>query len=350
MRRSRSCPTRAAGRRARPWGIVKTKGAKLTLLATGAGSGALRVLVGGALCQTLAVDARPERNRGGSDAVVAAKGRADYRTLASAVANAVDRDGDGRVTITVGDGVYRESVELTRAVEIFGAGDGRSIVDARGLGSAFTFASAGAVVRGVTASGGTTGVTVAVPMTVSGLDARGNVGPGIALAAPGAVATACSAYENGGAGFSVAAPASVVASSAFDNAGAGVAVTAPASGVVVRGNVLGSNALDGVAVVLGSAPVVADNAIAGNYGGGVSLEETAGGTIAGNRAAANDGDGLSLGKSNGALVDGNDFSANHGFGIRSDRSVADYDAATGTQGPPGTNDVRDDRKGAIDVR
>lgn len=343
-------PDAAGGAASETLVIGKAKGEKVTVTATAAGTGTVRVLVGGALCQSLAVRARAERNKGGSDALVAAKGRADYRSVAAAVANATDRSGDGKITITVADGVYREVVSVGRDVEILGAGSGRSIVDARGLGSAFTLASSGALVDGVTASGGTAGFTVAVPMTVAGLDARGNVGAGIELASAGAAATACLARENGGAGFHVLAPASVAANTALDNAGAGVAVTTGAAGVDVTGNVLGLNALAGVSVLNGTAPTITGNAIGGNYGEGISLDETSGGTITGNRAAGNDGDGLALNKSDGALVDGNDFSSNHGFGMRIDRSTADYDAAAGTQPPPGTNDVSDNRKGAIDVR
>lgn len=330
--------------------IGRAKGEKITLTATGAGSGSVRVLVGGALCQSLAVSARAERNKGSSDALVAPKGRADYRSVAAAVAGATDRTGDGKVTITVADGVYRESVAVGRDVEILGAGSGRAIVDARGLGRAFTLASSGVVVDGVTASGGTAGFRVTVPMTVAGLDARGNVGAGVELAVAGTTATACLARENGGAGISVLAPATVVANTALGNAGDGVAVATGAAGVVVTGNVLGANGLAGVSVVNGNAPTISGNAIGGNYGEGIALDETAGGTVTGNRAAGNDGDGLSLNKSDGAVVDGNDFSSNHGFGISIDRSTADYAAAPATQTPPGNNDVADNRKGDVDVK
>lgn len=330
--------------------VAKATGAKVTVQATGAGSGILRVLVNGALCQSLGVSTHPERNSGGADATVALKGRADYRSLAEAAAAATDRDDDGRITITVADGIYRENVLVTRDLEILGAGHGRSIVDARGLGTTLTLASPAALVRGVTASGGTTGIAVTVPMAVAGLDARGNVGDGIALATSGVVATACVARENGGAGFRLTAAGTVAANTAIDNAGPGFASVATAPGVVIDGNVATLNGLEGILVVEASAPLIVDNAIGGNYGEGISLEDSAGGTVAGNRAAGNDGDGLSLNQSDGALVDGNDLTRNHGYGLRIDRTTADYDAAAGTQDAPGTNDVSDNRKGAIDVR
>ncbi len=331
--------------------LTNGKGEKITLQATAAGTGTLRVLVGGALCQSLAVDVRRERDRGGSDAVVAQKGRADYRSLAAATAGATDRNGDGRITVTVADGVYRETVPVTRAIEIYGAGTGRTVVDARGLGAALTVGSTGAIVRGLTASGGTTGIAITVPTTVTGLEARGNVGAGFGLGIGGAATTACVARENGGAGFAItAAPALVAGNSAIDNAGPGIASTASGAGVVIDANVLTLNGGDGVQVASGNAPTVTDNASAGNFGAGITLEDTTGGTVAGNRAAANDGDGLRLNQSDSALVDGNDCSTNHGFGMRIDRSTADFAAAPGTQAAPGSNDVSDNRKGAIDVR
>jgi parallel beta-helix repeat protein len=330
--------------------LTKSKGEKIMLTAATTGTGTLRVLVNGALCQTLAVGARTERNAGGADAVVALKGRADYRSVAAAAAGAVDRNGDGHVTITVADGVYRESVQIGRDVEILGAGTGRSVVDARGLGSALTLASPGALVSGLTASGGTNGVTVAVPMSVVGLDARGNVGAGITLAASGASASACVARENGAAGISLTAPATVTGNDVVDNAGAGIAASGVGAGVTITGNVLAMNGTEGIVILAGDGPVIIGNAIGGNFGTGIELEDTTGGVLADNRASGNDGEGLRLNQSDGALVDGNDFRANHGFGMRIDRSTADFDAAAGTQAPAGSNDVSDNRKGPIDVR
>jgi hypothetical protein len=254
--------------------LAHAKGEQLVLDATGAGMGTLRVLVGGALCQSLAVSVRAERNRGGSDAVVAQKGRADYRSLAAAAASATDRNGDGRITIVVGDGIFREPVPIARAVEILGAGHGRSVVDARGLGSALTLGSAGASIDGVTASGGTAGVTVAVPMTVSGLDARANLGAGIELAVDGAAATACVARANGGAGISLTAAASAVANTAIDNAGAGIAAVTSAGGVAITANVLTQNGHEGIQIRNADTPLVTANGIGGNYGTGIELEET----------------------------------------------------------------------------
>ncbi len=330
--------------------IGSAKGAKVTLTATGPGTGTLRVLAGGALCQALAVSARPERNKGASDAVVALAGKADYRSIAAAAAGASDRTGDGRVTITIAEGIFRESVALTRTLDVLGAGSGRTVIDARGSGAALTLGATGGTLGGLTASGGTSGVAVAVPETVSGLEARGNVGPGFLFASSGAAATACVARANGGAGFALTEPATLAANTAIDNAGPGIASSATAPGVVLDANVLTLNALEGIVVLGGDAPLVTGNAAAGNYGGGIELEETAGGTIVGNRAAGNDGDGLSLNQSDGALVDGNDCSSNHGYGMRIDRTTADFAAAPGTQSPPGTNDVSDNRKGEIDFR
>ncbi|MCC6849127.1 MAG: right-handed parallel beta-helix repeat-containing protein [Deltaproteobacteria bacterium] len=330
--------------------LTGAKTTTLTLQVSGGGAGTLRVLVGGALCQTLAVDARPERNKGGSDALVALKGKADYRSLAAAAAGAVDRNGDGRITIHVADGVYRERVSVTRGVEVVGAGSGRTVVDAGGVGPALALASTAAELSGLTASGGTAGVLVTVPAVVTALEARGNVGAGFSLESGGATVSACAARENGGPGFAVTEPATLSGNRALDNAGAGIAASATTAGVVLDQNLVALNGLEGILVLNGAAPVVTGNAAAGNYGEGISLEETAGGTITANRAAGNDGDGLSLNQSDGALVDGNDCSRNHGYGMRIDRSTADFDAAPGSQPPPGTNDVSDNRKGEIDFR
>ena len=330
--------------------VTLGKGEKIMLRATAAGTGSLRVTVGGALCQRLDVSILAERNRGSSDAVVALKGRADYRSLADAVAGATDLNGDKRITITVAEGVFRETVPVTRAVEVIGSGHGRSIVDAHGLGTALTIGSAGAEISGLTASGGTTGIAVDVSITVTGLEARGNVGAGIELGTSGAVATACTARENGGAGFSVTAPATLDANTAIDNAGAGIASTTATAGVSITDNLLTMNALEGVLVLNGTNPVITGNAIGGGFGEGISLEGTTGGTVTGNRVAANDGSGLSLKQSDGALIDGNDFSSNHGYGMRIDRALADFDAASGMQAPAGNNDVSDNRKGDIQVK
>jgi parallel beta-helix repeat protein len=328
--------------------VTKTAGAKVTVRALGAGSGVLRVLAGGALCQQLAVGARAERNGGASDAVVAIKGRADYRSLAAAATGAQDRNGDGRITITVGEGVFRETVAVTRTLDLIGAGSGRTIIDAQGVGSALTIGASGASISGLTASGGTTGVSVTVPTTVTGLEARGNVGAGIALDTNGAAAVACTARANGGPGVSLPATATATGNTAIDNAGAGIEATA--SAVAITGNLLMSNGGGGVLVRLVDAPHVEGNSVAGNTGEGITLEETTGGSVTHNRAAANDGDGLSLQKSDGTLVDGNDLTSNSGFGMRIDRATADFAAAPGPQDPPGSNDVSDNRKGAIDVR
>lgn len=330
--------------------VTSAKGTKVTLTATGAGTGAVRVLVGGALCQSLAVSARPERNKGASDAVVALKGKADYRAIGAAVAAAGDRNGDGRITVTIADGIFREAVALTRTIDVLGAGNGRTVIDAQGTSAALTVGATGGALVGVTASGGTTGVAVAVPAAIDGLEARGNVGAGFSLASGGATASGCLARENGGAGFELTAPATLTANAAIDNAGPGIAASVAAPGVVLDGNVVTLNALEGILVVGGDAPLVTGNAVAGNYGEGISLEETAGGTISANRAAGNDGDGLSLNQSDGAVIDGNDCSYNHGYGMRIDRSTADFAAAPGTQAPPGTNDVSNNRKGDIDFR
>ncbi len=330
--------------------LTQTKGTKLSLTATGAGAGTLRVLVGGALCQTVAVSAHAERNKGASDAVVALKGKADYRSIGAAAAGAGDRNGDGRITITVADGIFRESVALTRTLDVLGAGSGRTVIDARGSGAALTVGATGGELAGLTASGGTAGVAVVVPETISGLEARGNVGAGFLFTSSGAAASACLARENGGPGFELTAPATLTANTALDNAGPGIASNATDPGVVVEANVLALNGLEGLVVLNGDAPVVTGNAAAGNYGGGIELEETVGGTVTGNRAAGNDGDGLSLNQSDGALIDGNDCSYNHGYGMRIDRATADFAAAPGTQAPPGTNDVSNNRKGDIDFR
>jgi hypothetical protein len=47
------------------------------------------------------------------------------------------------------------------------------------------------------------------------------------------------------------------------------------------------------------------------------------------------------------LVDQNDLTANGGWGMHLRSASADFDAAAGVQGPPGTNDVAGNESGAV---
>lgn len=327
--------------------IASAKGQTVKLRSVAAGAGTVRVTVGGARCQEIAFASRPERDRHGADAVVAVRGAHDFSTIASAVAGASDRNGDGRITIEVAEGIYREAVRVTRPLELRGAGAGRTVVDARGAGATLALASPAIVTSGLTVTGGTSGVAVESALTVRGLDSWANIGPGVQLAAAGAAAVACVARENGGAGFVVTSPATVSDGTSLDNAGAGIRVTAP--NAVVTGNLVVTNAGDGIEVTGADATVTA-NDVAGNVGGGIVVEGTTGGVYTANRAAANDGTGLTLNQVTGALVDRNDCTTNGGFGMRIDRSSADFDAAAGVQAPAGSNDVADNRKGPLLIR
>jgi parallel beta-helix repeat protein len=325
--------------------VARANGRSVTLTATGPGAGIVSVTLGGALCQRLRYESRAELNRKAADAVVGAR-NASFPSINAAVAGAVDADQDGRITIEVAEGIFRERVALTRPVELRGAGAGRTVIDARGLGPALAIMDPGALVRGLTASGGTVGVAVGVSTTVQALEARGNVGAGIALETSGAAASGCVARENGGSGFAVEATGSLTDNDSIANAVAGIAVS-NADDSVVSGNRATANGGEGIMVSGGSDPVVIGNASAGNLGRGLSLEDTLGGQLVGNRAAANDDDGIRLKDADGALVDRNDFTANGGYGIHVRQSSVDFDAAGGIQVPPGSNDVSDNRKGAL---
>jgi hypothetical protein len=329
--------------------VTKTRGVAVSLRPSGAATGSIRVVVGGALCQRLAFEVRPERTLGVADALVAQKGRGDFRTIGDAVAGATDRNGDGRIAIEVGEGIFRENVALTRAVELRGAGPGRTVIDGHGAGPALQVASTGALASRLTATGGTSGVDVTTASLVQNLEARGNLGAGFRLLATGSEARVCSALDNAGAGFAVESSADVTDSSSLRNSAAGISVGAVAN-VTATGNEVAANGGNGIEVLLGTSPTVAGNAIAGNIASGIVLDETTGGTVSANRSAANDDNGLDLHKANDAVIDGNDFSRNGGFGMRIDRSSSDFDAAPGVQAPPGTNDVSNNRKGALDIR
>lgn len=325
--------------------FTRANGRAVNLATTGAGTGEIRVRLGGALCQRIAYESRAERDRGGADARVGAR-RADFTTIAAAIAGAADADLDGRVTIEVAEGVYRECVVLDRPVELRGAGPGRTVIDARGTGAALAVADPAAIVGGLTASGGTAGVALVVTTGVAGLEARANVGPGFLLVADGAAAAACVARENGGEGFAIEAGATVHDSTSVANALAGIVVRG-AEGAVVAGNRAVQNGRDGIEVVGAVDPVVTGNATSGNLERGLSVEDTTGGVLAGNRAAANDDDGLRLKDTTGMLVDQNDLTANGGWGMHLRSASADFDAAAGVQGPPGTNDVAGNESGAV---
>jgi parallel beta-helix repeat protein len=325
--------------------ITQANGRSLNLVAAAAGSGEVRVRLGGALCQRLIYESRPERNRNGADAVVGAS-HADFATIAAAVAGAADRNGDGRVTIEVAEGIFRETVQVDRAVELHGAGAGRTVVDARGLGPALAIADGGALVRDLTLSGGTSGVEVSVPATVSGLEARANLGAGFRLAAASAVATGCRARENGTEGFALEAAGAVGQCISAANARGGIVVRNAADGVVHQ-NLVTANGGDGIELDGADDAMVTDNLSAGNVGRGLSVEGSLGGVLAGNRAAGNDDDGLRLKDSAGTLVDRNDLTANGGWGIHVRESTAGFDAASGVQTPPGSNDVAANESGPV---
>jgi parallel beta-helix repeat protein len=325
--------------------LRSSRGTPLLVGARGAGAGALNVLVNGALCQRIPIVARSERTLVVADARVSPAGDGDFLTIGDAVASAVDRTGDGRIVIAVDPGLYRESVRVNRAVEIYGAGTDRTVIDARGTGPALALANAGAVAVDLTASGGTVGVSIEAPLAVATLGAHDNIGAGIRIASAGAAARDCEARQNGE-GFAVEAAADVDGCRSERNFAAGIAVRA--STASVRDSASFANFGDGIDVQGGADPTLTGNTSSGNIGAGVTLEDTSAGLVAGNRAAANDGNGLRLNKADGALVDGNDFSANGGFGMRIGRSSVDFDAAAGVQpDPPGNNDVSGNRRGEL---
>lgn len=327
--------------------VRHNKGSAVTLHATGPGKGTVRVSVNGVTCQRLAFTSRPERNQRGADAVVGASRRADFATIGAAVADASDRDGDGRITIEVGEGIFRETVRLTRPVELRGAGPRRTVIDAGGIGTTLAIAAVGAEATGLTVSGGTTGISIEAPVVARDLEAWGNVGPGVRLGASGAVVDACAARENGGDGFVGEQPATVTNSLSFGNWAAGIAFRdVPGAGVAA--NLLAANAGDGIELTRSAGSVVTNNAVAGNLGTGIALTDASGTVLSGNHASANEANGLGLTRSDGALVDGNDLVTNDGFGMWIDQSVADFDMTLpGTQPPSGANDVAENQLGPL---
>lgn len=324
--------------------LADGRGMPIVAAARGAGTGELKVFANGALCQRIPAVLRAELMPGNVNARVAPTGPAPFHTISAAVAAATDRNGDGRIIVAIGEGIYREQVRVTRAVELYGAGTGRTVIDAGGLGPALALAHPDAVAADLTATGGTVGISIEAPLAARHLEARANIGAGMRIAAAGAGLSDCLARENGE-GFAVEAPAEIDTCASLRNFAAGVAVRGVTASV--RNTATLANGGDGIEVTNSLDPVITGNFSAGNIGAGLTLEGSSAGLLAGNRAAGNDGNGLRLNQSDGALVDGNDFSANGGYGMRIDRSTADFDAAAGTQDPPGSNDVSDNRRGAL---
>ncbi len=325
--------------------LNRAKGKSVKLTATGAGTGTLRVTVGGARCQQFAYASRPERNKRGADAIVGGK-RGDFESIAVAVGAAVDTDLDGRITIEVAEGIFRETVLVNRAIELRGSGLGRTVIDAQGLGPALTVQDDDALVDALTASGGTSGISVQNPVTLRDVEAWANLGTGIELTATGATAERCIARANGGDGFRITATATVTDSLSSGNSLAGILVSL-ATDAVVTDNRLLLNGDDGIVAADANDPIITGNRSGGNFGRGVGISDTVGGLLANNRAAGNHGDGLRVKDSTGMLVDGNDLSGNGGWGMHIRDATADFDAAAGVQSPPGTNDVSDNRLGPV---
>jgi parallel beta-helix repeat protein len=342
-------PDRDGNDRQETLAVRSAKGAAVTIRATGPGQGAVRISLGGAVCQRIALESRVERDRGGSDAVVDLAGHGDFTSIDAAAANATDRNGDGRITIEVGEGIYRETVRLVRPVEVHGAGAGRTIVDARGLGPALVLANSGARASGITASGGTMGVAVQAPVTASGLDAWANIGAGVRVVVAGAEVADCTARRNGGDGFEITAPATLTRNASFDNSVSGIAATSPAPVTMVENQVL-ANGSSGIEVAGSGSPVLLGNTSVGNLGTGIDLSRTAGGELTGNVASANDGDGVRLNQLNGVLVDANECTGNGGYGIVGSLTTGtDFDDSPGTQPPPGSNDIRENHEGEFTI-
>lgn len=328
----------------RSFTLAQGKGQSLVVAARAAGEGELDVLVRGARCQELRAVVRSELAPANVDARVALDRAAAFHSIAGAVAAATDRNGDGRIVIAVGEGLYREQVRVTRPVELYGAGAGRTVIDAGGGGPALVLAHPAALAVDLTASGGTVGVSVEAPIVVRDLEARDNIGAGVRITASGASVSGVAARGNG-AGVAVQATADLDTCTSHGNYGAGITVRGASAGV--RDSASFANGGDGIEVTDSADPTLTGNRIAGNLGTGLTLENTSAGVLTGNSSTGNDDNGLRLNQSNGALIDGNDFSTNGGFGMRIDRSTADFDAAPGAQGAPGNNDVSDNRKGEL---
>jgi hypothetical protein len=339
-------PNRDADPSSETFQLDDARGAFVGFFSTSAGNGIFRVTVGGALCQEFAFESRPTRPRQSADAWVAMRGRTVYRSISEAVAMATDRNQDGHITIEIGEGVFRESVLLDRAVELKGAGLGRTVIDARGTGTALRLTSPGAGAQGLTLTGGISGVSMETGGTLRNLEAVANVGDGFRLQSPGVLATECVARGNGGDGLVIAATSVVSECVSSGNTGAGIAVRSATDAEVVDNRTF-ANGGDGIAVTNAVHPLVSRNASAGNLAKGLSLEDTTGGRVTANLLAGNDDAGLKLGKSNGALIDSNDCTDNGGYGMRIDRSTADFDATPGDQPAPGSNDVSGNRKGDL---
>jgi hypothetical protein len=338
--------TRRGEARALRRGSLRVAGRVLPGTPDGA-AGTIRVERDGVVVATLPYTVSAAANRRRSDLVVPSNTAA---TIQAGLDAATDRDGDGHIVVAVRPGLYRESLVLTRAVELIGAGAEQTVVQGDGGAPVIDVRSVAAIVSGVTALGGTRGVQL------TGNNARlfdvvawRNLDVGISLTGNGTSAEGGAAHENGGDGVHLAAAAARCADLRIDN-NAGNGGSSSGSGADWSGNHITRNALAGIALQGGS-PTVADNACIANNGDGLSLLDAPGATLADNLCALNDEDGLRIESSDDAVVVGNRLDDNHRYGLFLRRSAnTDFSRAAGAQPPPGDNTASGNRRGDVFVR
>ena len=272
-------------------------------------------------------------------------------TIQAAIDGATDRNRDGRIVIAVRAGVYRESVVIGRPLTLVGAGRDVTILQGDGSAPVLAATTAGVVVRGLTALGGTRGFELVGPgARVVDSVAWGNVQEGALLAGAATELRQCEIRRNGGDGVRIAAGDGVCQDSwIVDNAGNGA--NAAAANTAWIGNRIAFNHANGVFVQGVGGATVSGNGIVLNTGTAVFLESAPNAVVTDNVCAVNDEDGLHLDRSDGTSATGNALQDNNGYGIFLRRSNdTDFAAAPGLQAPPGDNEATGNRKEDVFVR
>jgi hypothetical protein len=338
----------------RPLVVRNTTGARvLGRVEPGAADGAagtLRAERDGVVVAALAyaVDARTDRAR--ADVTVPST---LAPTIQAAVDGATDRNHDGIVVVAVRAGLYRENVVIDRALQLIGDGSDVTFVQGDGMASALAVTAPGAVVRGVTAVGGTNGFSLsggAVQLADSA--AWRNLGAGVAVTGAAVQVRESRAVDNGGDGVAIAGSANEAVCAdtlLLDNGGSGVAVQA--ANAQLLDNRAIHNALGGLALNGAGAAVLDDNQSVLNLGSGIDLLGAPGAVVSANVCALNDEDGIRIESSDGVFVSGNVFDDNKSYGVFLRRTTGgDFGAAPGVQDPLGDNSATGNRKGDLFVR
>lgn len=322
---------------------------KLNARTADGSSGSFFIEAGGVVVDAprYSVDARLNRLR--ADITVPS---VEAATIQAAIGAVYDKRRDGLLVIDVAAGLYRETIALDRGVVLRGAGRGLTIIQGNGSGSALHVSANGSSLRGLTVSGGATGITIgAADVEMLDVGVWRNVGAGVAVSAGGARLARVDGIDNGGDGVTVGGgDVAIDDATLLDNLGYGIAINAASGGSISRSLLIG-NALSGIALLSADDSTVTANRLANNLDIGIELESANGNHVVGNLCALSDGDGLKMDETDGNFVSANILDGNNGYGLYVRRSTnADFAALAGVQSPIGDNVAQNNRKGDVFVR